>query len=216
LLTAIDYYYVVVGDMVDGNCTKETLRRVMTMDGLFHAIREGHRQLRGPIRRWLSLKELSGFGIYECVSGKGYHKVVEIDAATEKVLAELWRNYQIHKLDYEGRWLMWIHQNFNESSKNPAEGRLALQFKLRWSIVKVVFWGIIPVLLSLAIGFWYMYKDHGDIDHVAVAEAAWVIGTYIVTTSACEYSWVDEPENGTNLCVVLFALLAVITQLGSI
>jgi hypothetical protein len=181
-----DHYYVVVGLMGDESVPKETLRRVMDPDGLFKEIGRAHRHLRNPIRRIMSLKEASGFSIYECDPKQGYHKQVEVDAETERALIELWRNYRSHNLDYGGRWLMWIHHNFNNGSKNPEHGKLTLEFKLRWSVTKVVFWGVVPVLLSLAIGFWYMYKDHGEIDDVAVAEAAWVIASYIVTTSACK------------------------------
>ncbi|KAK7894173.1 hypothetical protein LTR67_005931 [Exophiala xenobiotica] len=194
-----DYYYVVVGFMGDESVPKETLRRVVHTEGLFQEIRKAHRHLRNPFRRALSLKEVSGFGIYECDSSKGYHREVELDKETHRALAEFWRNFSGNKLDYEGRWLMWIHQHFNNGSKNPEMGRLTLEFKLRWSVYKVVFWGVVPILLSLAVGFWYMFSDHGEVDDVAVAEAAWVISTYIITTSA-----------------LLLALLAVITQLGNI
>ncbi|OAP59514.1 hypothetical protein AYL99_06812 [Fonsecaea erecta] len=195
----LDYYYVVVGIMADEIAPKETLRRVMEIDGLFKQIRKAHRYLRNPIRRVVSLKEVSGFGIYQCDPGKGYHKEVELDSETESALAELWRSYNTHPVDYEGRWLLWIHQHFNNSSKNPQDGTLALELRLRWSVFKVVYWGVVPIVLSLAVGFSYMYADHGDVDDVAVAEAAWVIATYIITTSA-----------------LIFALLAVITQLGNI
>ncbi|KIW67255.1 hypothetical protein PV04_06520 [Phialophora macrospora] len=194
-----DYYYVVVGIMGDETGPRESLRRVMRIDGLFQQIRKAHRQLRNPIRRGMSLKEVSGFGIYQCDPGKGHHSEVELDAETERALAELWRSYNTHTLDYEGRWLMWIHQHFNNSSKNAELGMLTLELRLRWSVFKVVFWGVVPILLSLAVGFWYMYSDHGEVDDVAVAEAAWVIATYIITTSA-----------------LIFALLAVITQLGDV
>jgi hypothetical protein len=190
-----DYYYVVVGFLDNNSTPKEKLRRVMKIDGLFQQIRKAQRELRNPIRRLLSLKEVAGFGIYQCDPHKGYHREVELDGETESALGELWRSYNGHKLDYEGRWLLWIHQHFNNSSKNPEMGHLTLEFKLRWSVFKVVIWGIVPILLSLSIGFWYMYSDHGDIDDVAVAEAAWVIATYIITTSACEYP-----------CVVYFDL----------
>lgn len=182
-----DYHYVVVGFMGDGSVPRETLRRVMHTEGLFQAIRKAHRFLRNPVRRALSLKEVSGFGIYECDPAKGYHREVELDRETERALSELWRSYKGNKLDYEGRWLMWIHEHFNADSKNPEVGGLTLEFKLRWSVIKVVFWGTVPIVLSLVIGFWYMFSDHGDVDDVAVAEAAWVIATYIVTSSACEW-----------------------------
>ncbi|OQV02826.1 hypothetical protein CLAIMM_07956 isoform 3 [Cladophialophora immunda] len=182
----LDYYYVVVGIMGDEIAPKETLRRVMEIDGLFQQIRKAHRYLRNPVRRAMSLKEVSGFGIYQCDPSKGYHREVELDSETESALAELWRSYNTHKLDYEGRWLLWIHQHFNNSSKNPEAGTLTLELRLRWSVFKVVFWGVVPILLSLAVGFSYMYSDHGEVDDVAVAEAAWVIATYIITTSARE------------------------------
>lgn len=177
--------YVIVGFMGDESVPKETIRRILQPNHLFKELHRAHRHLRKPHRRLLSLKECAGFGIYECDSAKGYHREVDLDRETERALAELWRSYCGHKYDYEGRWLSWIHHNFNNGSNNPEEGRLTLEFKLRWSVLKVVFWGIVPVLLSLAIGFWYMYSDHGEVtDKVAIAEAAWVIASYIVTTSA--------------------------------
>jgi hypothetical protein len=162
----------------------------------------------------MSLKEVCGFGVYECDPIRGHHKGVDIDRDTERALAELWRSYRSHKLDYEGRWLMWIHQHFNNGSKSPEKGGLTLEFRLRWSANKVVFWGILPVLLSLAVGFSYMYSDHGEVDHVAVAEAAWVIATYIVTTSARKLLVTYFVPPVTQACTVLLALLAVITQFG--
>ena len=212
-----DYYYVVVGLRGDEIAPKEVLRRVMRIDGLFKQISNAHRRLRGPFRRALSLKETAGFGIYECDPSKGYHREVDIDTETETALAELWRSYRSHKLDFEGRWLLWIHQHFNNSSKKPEMGRLTLELKLRWSVYKVVSWGVVPILLSLAIGFWYMYKDHGDTDAVHVAEAAWVIATYIITTSACKwFSAIFVRHYANQKSSVIFALLAVITQLGDI
>jgi len=184
-----DHYYVVVGFMGDESVPKETLRRVLHKEGLFQQIRKANRQLRNPIRRMLSLKEVSGFSIYECDPTKGYHREAHIDGDTQRALAEMWRSYKGHKLDYEGRWLMWIHEHFNNNSKKPEAGKLTLEFKLRWSVSKVVFWGVIPILLSLAIGFYYMYADHPGVDDVAVAEAAWVIATYIVTSSARKQSF---------------------------
>jgi hypothetical protein len=182
-----EHYYVVVGYMGNQTAPRESLRRIPEIDGLFRQIRKAYRHLRNPLRRVMSLKEVCGFGVYECDPVKGYHKEVEVDKDTQRTLAELWKSYRSHKLDYGGRWLMWIHEHFNNGSKSPEQGRYTLEFKLRWSAVKVIIWGILPVLLSLAVGFWYMYSDHGDIDEVAVAEAAWVIATYIVTTSARKF-----------------------------
>jgi hypothetical protein len=182
-----EHYYVVVGYMGNQSVPRESLRRITEIDGLFKQIRKAYRHLRNPLRRVMSLKEVCGFGVYECDPIKGYHKEIELDRDTQRALTELWRSYRGHKLDYGGRWLMWIHQHFNNESKSPEKGRLTLEFKLRWSAYKVIFWGIMPVLLSLAVGFWYMYSDHGDIDDVAVAEAAWVIATYIITTSARKF-----------------------------
>lgn len=181
-----EHYYIVVGFKGGESVPRETLRRLTDTDGLFQQIRKAHRHLRNPLRRAMSLKEVCGFGIYECDPTKGYHKELELDRETERALAELWRNFCGHKLDYGGRWLMWIHQHFNNGSKSPKMGRFALEFKLRWSVIKVVFWGILPVLLSLTIGFWYMYSEHEGVDEVAVTEAAWVIASYVVTTSACK------------------------------
>jgi hypothetical protein len=65
-----DYFYVVVGLMGEEVAPNETLRRVRQMDGLFKEIRRAHRELRGPIRRMMSLKELSGFSVSGFDSGK--------------------------------------------------------------------------------------------------------------------------------------------------
>ena len=111
-----DYHYVVVGFMSHESQPKETIRRVRDFEGLFQEIRKALTHLRYPLRRALSLKEVSGFGIYECDSSKGYHRELELDGETEMVLAELWRNYKSQKIDYQGRWLMWIHENFNNGS----------------------------------------------------------------------------------------------------
>ncbi|MBE7180210.1 MAG: hypothetical protein INR71_03210 [Terriglobus roseus] len=202
--------------MGDESVPHETLRRVVEREHLFREVRRGYASLRSPLRRAFSLKDAAGFGIYECDPARGHHREVEVDAATERALAELWRAYRGHKLDYEDRWLAWVHRNFNNASNDPEDGRLTLEFKLRWSVFKVVCWGVVPVLLSLAVGFWFMYSDHGEeTDHVAIAEAAWVIATYIITTSARESVLCMLLRTKLTMTVLL-ALLAVITQFGTL
>ena len=177
---------------------------------MFNRSTRAQSSLRNPVRRALSFKEVAGFGVYQCNPSKGYHKEVELDRETEAALGELWRSYNSHKLGYEGRWLLWIHQHFNNSSKDPEMGRLVLELKLRWSVYTRLFsggwfqsysawlWAFVsrpkPALMlraSLSLSCFqfslrrqrckrtelsgYMYSDHGEIDEVAEAEAAWVI-----------------------------------------
>lgn len=51
-----------------------------------------------------------------------------------------------------------------------------------WSTPKIIFWGSLPILLSLAIGFWYMCKPRDPCeDHIAIVQTAWGIASYIIT-----------------------------------
>jgi cytochrome b subunit of formate dehydrogenase len=87
-------------------------------------------------------------------------------------------------MDYQDRWMDWIHQNFNNNSTNPEDGKYALQLLLRWSPLKLVIWSSIPIIFSLAIGLWYMISPHPGEDYVAVVQTAWTIASYIITTAA--------------------------------
>ena len=153
----------------------------------FKQIQKASNELRGFYRRVLSLKRVVGFGIYECYVGEQEHKVIEMDSPTKRTLDELYRDYQSGLRDREDAWANWIHENFNQNETDPMSGKYALQPILGWSIPKLAFWGTAPILLSLAIGFWYMFALQPGEDKVAVVQTAWTISSYIVTSAAREY-----------------------------
>ncbi|KIW77438.1 hypothetical protein Z517_09884 [Fonsecaea pedrosoi CBS 271.37] len=187
-----DGAYVVVG--IQDNPTglkREVLVQLSKGDkpvDLFEGIRKTAWKLRPLHHRLLSLKHVGRFGIYECHPADDYHTPVEIDRQTEAALAELYTAYRHDWHDKDNMWRGWIHHFFNEGDRFPDRGRYALQLVLSWSIRKILIWSATPLLLSLVIGFWYMYKprEPGS-DPVAITQTAWTISSYIVTTAGGEY-----------------------------
>jgi hypothetical protein len=176
---------IVVGHIGrEGIISEEIKRTVGKQPGdLFQQIRKAQRTLRPFPKRLLSLKTVAGFGIYECHPEQNRHSIPDIDRETERTLIHLFWDYQNSKYDYNNYWLRWI-----QSELNGRGNKYALRLILRWSVLKIVVWGITPILLSLAIGFWYMYKPHAaDADIFTIVQTAWTISSYIVTTAACEY-----------------------------
>jgi hypothetical protein len=110
-----------------------------------------------------------------------------VDHQTELILAELFRDYDSGEPDYGDRWLNWIQQEFNMNRENPADGKYALQFVLRWSPSKVVMYGMAAIFLSLLIGFWYMYEQRWtgaeQSDIIAITQTAWTISSFILTAA---------------------------------
>ncbi|KKA19094.1 hypothetical protein T310_6947 [Rasamsonia emersonii CBS 393.64] len=174
--TALEKYVVVGLYNRNNNVPVERLKRVKEAGQLFAAIRSASKSLRSLPQRLFSLKYVAGFGIYECHPDKGYHTYVDIDLPTERVLLEFYRDYKSLRNDVEDRWGDWVHEKFNNGSTDPGQGRYSLQLVLRWSVGRITIYVTAPIILSLAIGIWYMQKT-GD------AEAAWVISTYIVAAT---------------------------------
>lgn len=58
---------------------------------------------------------------------------------------------------------------------------LTLSLVIKWSITKIAIYGFTPILLSLAIGFWFQYSQEGD--RVAVVQTAWTISSFIIGAS---------------------------------
>lgn len=69
-----------------------------------------------------------------------------------------------------------MQKNLNHSKDNPLEGRYSLQLIYDWSSYRLAMIVAIPLLLSIAIGFWYM--EIGDV------VTAWTLALYIVTAAA--------------------------------
>jgi hypothetical protein len=73
-------------------------------------------------------------------------------------------------------WQGWVQDNLNEGKDNPLEGRYSLQLIYDWSSYRLTFIVVIPLLLSIGIGFWY--QTVGDV------VTAWTLALYIVTAAA--------------------------------
>lgn len=60
-------------------------------------------------------------------------------------------------------WAQYVHWNFNKCHEHPFCGHLALQVNLRWSRWRLTMSAMVPLLLSLVVGFWYTSMiDDGD------------------------------------------------------
>jgi hypothetical protein len=112
---------------------------------------------------------------------------VEVDHETEVILSELFRDYESGEPDYGDRWLDWIQTEFNMHERSPADGKFALKLVLRWSPPKIVLYGNSLILLSLAVGFWYMWGERSagasPSDIVAITQTAWTISSFILTAA---------------------------------
>ncbi|EPE34698.1 hypothetical protein GLAREA_10392 [Glarea lozoyensis ATCC 20868] len=183
-----EHKYVVVGIIHRNRTTPlETLRYVTRDAGLFKQIYIATLIVRPPKRQWLSLKHITGFGIYKCHPTEDYHTTIDYDSATKRALAELFKDYQSRFWTFEDhgdRWMNWIHAEFNNSDADPRNGTYSLQLVLGWSVPKLIFWGTAPVVLSLVVGLWYMLTPQPGADYVAVVQTAWTIASYIVTSAA--------------------------------
>lgn len=125
--------------------------------------------------------------------------------------------YSTGRRDVDSTWLAFLHKELNNMDSNPREGRYSLQLVLSWSAPKLVIWGSIPILLSLFIGFSYIFKSHTGEDPVAIVQTAWGIASYIVTAGACKYYHRQgHAPCLSDLEVVAIAILAAVTQIGDV
>jgi hypothetical protein len=86
--------------------------------------------------------------------------------------------------------MTWIDENLNWEEideantrvqhRHPSKGQLSIEFIEGWSRSRIAILAIIPVVFSLAIGFYYQYA----FDDV---QTAWSLASYIVTTFAGNY-----------------------------
>lgn len=145
---------------------------------LFRSIRRASKKLRPWWIRALSLKRIQGFAVYQCYPEHGYHSTVDLDDRTQLVLTELYHDYTRRNILSELQWLPWLQQHFNQGDSTPDKPRLALQLVLRWDSTKIGLYGLNAILLSLAIGFWFQYRQEGD--RIAVVQTAWTIAGFII------------------------------------
>ncbi|KAF8863555.1 hypothetical protein BDZ45DRAFT_103545 [Acephala macrosclerotiorum] len=173
--------YIVIGWFV--RTASDPNERIMQFDRpeeLFRMIRKGEWNVRG-YRRFLSLRGLRGFGLYKCDISRGAHIPLVLNASQEAVLCQMYLAYRASYRHYDDdvarAWQGWAHKNLNDGKSNPLEGRYSLQLKYDWSSYRLSTVVAVPLLLSLAIGFWYM-NGRGDV------VTAWTLALYIVTAAA--------------------------------
>lgn len=77
-------------------------------------------------------------------------------------------------------WADWVHHSFNNSQKYTFRSEISLRLVIKWSQNRLIIAATILLLLSMAVGVWYMIVHDG----VEGASAAWTIGSYIVTAGA--------------------------------
>lgn len=180
--------YVVLGNLHDDHVPSEVMMRIRGAGQLFKIIHRAIWILRPFPRRYLSLKRVVDFCIYECDPITGSHRTVELTGQTELALKELWRDFNQRKTDDGDRWRDWITANLNANSSDTVQGTLTLGLVLQWSPYKLAVWGLTPFLLSLAVGFWYSFTSQANEDHVAIVQTGWTIASYIVTCGARKHN----------------------------
>ncbi|KAL5321700.1 hypothetical protein ACEPPN_009660 [Leptodophora sp. 'Broadleaf-Isolate-01'] len=173
--------YIVIGWFL--HSTSDPKERILQFDNpteLFQVLRKGESDVR-EWRRFLSLKSLRGFGLYKCDISRGAHIPLALNASQEAVLSQLFlaykASYRHADQDVAQAWEGWVRKNLNDSKDNPLEGRYSLQLMYDWSSYRLSTVVAVPLLLSLAIGFWFM-NGQGDV------VSAWTISLYIVTAAA--------------------------------
>lgn len=185
-----DQYYLVLGLLHSDQTVSEVMTRIKepktrfklfkTSDSVFKALRRAIHYLRPLPVRLMSLKRMTGLGLYECNPKDGSHTEVRTTPEAKKALRELWRAYTKNRQDDKNRWRDWIHKNLNNSSMNTQDGQLSLKLELEWSPIRLAVWGLTPFFLSLAIGLWYSSVPHGTADRVTIVQTGWTIASYIV------------------------------------
>ncbi len=102
-----------------------------------------------------------------------------------------------------------MHKNLNDGKDNPLEGRYSLQLIYDWSSYRLSTVVALPLLLSLAIGFWYM-NGQGDV------VTAWTLALYIVTAAAGKFLSLCFILGYLLIAAALIALMAIIGSLKDI
>jgi hypothetical protein len=188
--------YIVVGifNRKSGRA-RERIMRVQDMrsrenTSLFESIRKASWKLWPLHKRLFSLKSISGFSLYHCHVDSGYHSTVEIDDRTKQTLFTFYIDYKHDKSEMDNGWTDWVHKFLNSSSPDPRKGGYTLELVLRWSITKIIIYGLLPVIGSFAVGIGYMQgcmSDAADFGtYLAVVQTAWGIASYVVGAAGGE------------------------------
>lgn len=181
--------YIVMGivDSATGETT-ECLKELADSEGkpkdLIESMRTAVRALRPWYIRWLTLKSVGAFGLYECHVPAGHHTVLELSDTAKLALLELYYDYIAGRKDENEAWKAWVQQHLNAGDTFPGDRSLGLQLILKWSVPKIVIYVSTPVIASLIFGLAYTFSVTGPgVDTVAVLQTAWTVSSYIVTTT---------------------------------
>ncbi|KAK4042608.1 hypothetical protein C8A01DRAFT_33269 [Parachaetomium inaequale] len=182
--------YVVVGIFPRGHSHHplETAVFVPRPERLFWRLRWAVFRLRGWQGTFLSLRHVKAVRLYQCDRSSGNHRRVELD---DNGLADLQLFLDTYNRHWYGvpseitlAWAAWIHQALNNNSHNVEDGTYALELVLDWSVARITFVVLLPVLLSLAVGVWLNARDWTDL---ATIQTAWGTASYVVTAGGCEF-----------------------------
>lgn len=138
---------------------------------------------------------------------------LSLNASQEAVLSQLYlayrASYRHPDPDVARAWQSWVHKNLNDNKNNPLEGRYSLQLIYDWSSYRLITIFAVPLLLSLAIGIWYMMGP-GDV------VTAWTLALYVVTAAAGKIRIDPNISALTDNCAALIALMTIIGSLKDI
>jgi hypothetical protein len=109
-------------------------------------------------------------------------------------MAQLFQAYNSWHLEDKvvEKWMEWIHDALNKGTHCPApspmmdkeeDGMLSIEIIFGWSISRISFAILSPMLLSLVIGLWLNSKNWTDIGTI---QTAWGVASYIATAGACK------------------------------
>ena len=153
------------------------------------------------------------------------HKRVKLDLSGTEAMAQLFQAYNSWHLEDKvvEKWMEWIHDAVNKGTHRPTpfpmtdkereDGMLSIEIILGWSIGRISFAILSPMLLSLVIGLWLNSKNWTDNGTI---QTAWGVASYIATAGACKLcSWVLTGIFTDCLShLVLGALLGVISSIS--
>lgn len=179
--------YIVVG-LLDRRTGRPKEKLIVTIPeyGLFEVIKRISGQLRPWWRSAFSLKTIQGFSAYQCTSDNLEHHVSTTFQGSIRVeIDEFFQDYRQYPRDYGDHWMEFVRRHFNGGDDTSKKERYALQLVLRWSTTKIAIYGLTPILLSLAIGFWYQTTSGSDPN--IVKQTAWAIATYIIAATARKF-----------------------------
>jgi hypothetical protein len=121
----------------------------------------------------------------KCDAENGTHERVELDrdgVADLQLLAEVFKQGNSSQFSNLA-WADWIHCVLNQNSQEVPRGEYSLELVLDWSIPRISFVVILPVLLSLAVGMVLNAKDWTDLGTI---QTAWGTASYVVTAGGCK------------------------------